>query len=286
MTVTIRATTPADSDACGRIMYDAFAGIAGSHGFPADFRGLEAATGLAQALIANPATYGIVAEVDGRVVGSNFLSEGDTIRGVGPITVDPKTQGSGVGRKLMQAVLERANGAAGVRLLQDGFNMGSIALYASLGFEVREPLVVMSGSPSEAQPAHTVVRPMTEADIPACDRLCEQVHGINRHSELVGAIQAFSPKVAVRDDRITAYMTAPTVWLANHGVAESEADMHALLLGAAADEATIAFLLPTRQASLFRWCLAQGMRAVKPMTLMSIGDYRVPEGAYMPSVFY
>ena len=49
----------------------------------------------------------MVAEIDGRIVGSNFLDERSPIRGVGPITVAPEGQNSGVGRKLMQAVLER-----------------------------------------------------------------------------------------------------------------------------------------------------------------------------------
>ena len=60
-------------------------------------------------------------------------------------------QGGGVGRRLMEAVLERANGAAGIRLLQDAFNMRSLALYASLGFEVREPVLVMTGRPTASR---------------------------------------------------------------------------------------------------------------------------------------
>ncbi len=67
---------------------------------------------------------------------------------------------------------------------------------------------------------------------------------------------------------------------------EAEADIRALILGAAAGGKALSFLLPTRQAALFRWCLERGLRAVKPMTLMTIGHYREPEGAYMPSVFY
>jgi len=47
----------------------------------------------------------VVAEVDGRVVGSNFLYEGDPIAGVGPISVDPEYQ-RGVGRRLMEAVIQ------------------------------------------------------------------------------------------------------------------------------------------------------------------------------------
>jgi predicted N-acetyltransferase YhbS len=142
MAVNIRVARSSDAEACGRIIYQAFKGIADRHGFPPDFPTVEAATRLSQSLIAQPSTFGVVAEESGRVVGSNFLMEGDVIRGVGPITVDPSLQDSGIGRLLMAAVIERGSGGAGIRLLQDAFNMRSLALYASLGFEVREPVVV------------------------------------------------------------------------------------------------------------------------------------------------
>ena len=44
-----------------------------------------------------PSVWGVVAEVEGRVVGSNFLDERSPIRGVGPITVDPRGQNAGSG---------------------------------------------------------------------------------------------------------------------------------------------------------------------------------------------
>jgi hypothetical protein len=70
-------------------------------------------------------------------------------------------------------------------------------------------------------------------------------------------------------------------------VADSEADMRALLLGAAAlNPEPLAFLLPVRQADLFRWCLAEGLRVVKPMTLMTTGEYRQPSGSYFVPVLY
>jgi len=49
-----------------------------------------------------------VAELDGRIVGSNCLDERSAIAGLGPLTVDPSIQNRGVGRKLMEAVLVRA----------------------------------------------------------------------------------------------------------------------------------------------------------------------------------
>ena len=107
-------------------------------------------------------------------------------------------------------------------------------------------------------------------------------------AELRDALGTFTPFAVEREGRITGYLTAPTFWLANHGVAETEGDMRALIAGAAAAASPepVSFLLPVRQASLFRWCLSEGMRVVKPMTLMAMGEYREPRGVWFPSVFY
>ena len=283
----IRPATPADAEACGRIIFKAFRGIADRHGLPWDFPSAEAGTQLATTFIEAPSIYGVVAELDGRVVGSNFMAEGDPIRGIGPITVDPAVQGSGVGRRLMEAALARAGDAMGVRLVQDAFNTRSISLYASLGFDVREPLLLMRGTPHSGPSPGFVVRAMTVGDVSACTDLCTAVHGIARSNELHEALQVFTPFVVERGGRITGYLSAATFWLMNHGVAETELDMRALLTGAGAmSPEPLSLLLPMRQANLFRWVLHQGMRVVKPMNLMTIGTYQEPKGCYFPSVLY
>lgn len=287
MNIEIRPLQLADAEACGRIMFEAFREIADRHGFPWDFPSREVATNLATTFIDHPSIFGVVAEVEGRVVGSNFMSEGDPIRGVGPITVDPSVQGGGVGRALMRAVLDRARDAVGVRLVQDAFNTRSISLYASLGFEVKEPLLLMQGTPRSRPTPEFTVRPMTREDVGACAGLCQAVHGIERTSELRDALELFTPFVVERDGRITGYLSAAILWLMNHGVAETEGDMRALMAGAGTmSSGPISFLLPTRQASLFRWCLGDGMRAIKPMTLMAMGQYQEPRGSHFPSVLY
>lgn len=287
MTVTIRAATPSDAEACGRIMYEAFKEIAERHAFPPDFPNVESAIQLARSFTAHPMIDGFVAEEDGRVVGSNFLVGGDPIRGVGPITVDPRWQGGGIGRRLMTAVLERGKDAVGIRLLQAAYNMRSMSLYTSLGFEVREPVLLMTGRPASKPAPGVAVRRLAERDLDACNALCVRTHGFARGNELADAARFLTPMVAERDGRVTGYLTAPTFWIANHGVAESEDDMKALILGAAAAAPEpLSFLLPTRQSSLFRWCLGEGLRSTMPMTLMTIRTYRTPAGSYMPSVLY
>jgi hypothetical protein len=73
----------------------------------------------------------------------------------------------------------------------------------------------------------------------------------------------------------------------NHGVAETEQDMRALLAGAGAmSPEPLSLLLPTRQANLSRWCLHHGMRALQPMNLMTLGTHQEPRGCYFPSVLY
>jgi predicted N-acetyltransferase YhbS len=286
-TVTLRQATADDAPACGRIIYEAFRSIAERHGFEPDFPAAETAVQMAGMQTAHPAIFGIVAELEGRIVGSNFLDERDPIRGVGPITVDPRLQQQGVGRKLMEAVLERGRGAAGIRLLQDAHNMTSLSLYASLGFEVREPVVLMRGRPGDRPPAGIEIRRMQVQDFEACGALCKRVHGFERVNELRDAVKWLAPFVAACQGRITAYASSVTFWVANHGVAETEDDMRALLLGAAALQPEPLWLLvPTRQASFFRWCLGQGLRSGKSMTLMTMGAYQPPQGCYFPSVVY
>jgi predicted N-acetyltransferase YhbS len=287
MTLTIRPAITADVQTCGRIIYQAFKEIAEHHRFPPDFPTVQDGIQLATSFIDHPSIFGVVAEQDGQVVGSNFLDERDPIRGLGPITVDPHVQQRGIGRRLMETVLERGQGAAGIRLLQDSFNVSSVSLYASLGFDVKEPILLMRGKPKSGPPSGVEVRPLRSEDLSSCAALCKKVHGHERINELRDALKNFSPQVALRGERVVAYASAPTFWPLNHGVAETEEEMKALLLGAGAVSAEpLSFLLPVRQANFFRWCLSEGLRVIKPMTLMVMGEYQEPDGCYFVSVLY
>jgi hypothetical protein len=187
----------------------------------------------------------------------------------------------------MEPVLDRAAGAVGVRLVQDSFNMVSISLYASFGFEVKESLLLMRGRPKSKPLPRVEVRPIKNTDVEECSALCKRVHGLERLNELLDALESSSPIVALREGHITAYVLAPTMWSRSHAVAETEEDMKTLLLGAAAmSSEPLSFLLPVRRATLFRWCLSEDFRAVKPMTLMTMGMYQDPDGCYFPSVLY
>ena len=106
--VKIRPGLPSDIEPCARILFNAFGAIAAHHNFPPDIPSIEVSTELMTMLLTHPHFFSVVAELNGKIVGSNFLDERSAIAGVGPITVDPSVQNRGLGRRLMEAVLDRA----------------------------------------------------------------------------------------------------------------------------------------------------------------------------------
>jgi GNAT superfamily N-acetyltransferase len=279
----IRRATAADVVACGKICFDAFTQINERHRFPPELPTLEIACGVLGMMFSHPHFHCIVAERHGRIVGSNCLDERAVIAGLGPITVAPGEQDGRIGRALMLALLERARERrfAGIRLVQSTFHNRSLALYAKLGFDAREPMSVMQGRPIGRVPEGTDVRDAVEDDVQSCARLCMEAHGYERSSELRDGISQGSARVVERGGRVTGYTTA--LAYGGHSVGESNEDLQALIGAAEAFEGP-GFIVPTRNASLFRWCLVNGLRVVQPMTLMSIGLYNDPASAYLPSV--
>lgn len=285
MQIQIRRARPEDSAELGRICYEAFKTISEAHNFPPDLPTPETAAGIISMLSSHPGFYGIAAEVDGRLIGSNFLDERSPIGGIGPITIDPAFQDRRAGRQLMVSVLERTREKklAGVRLVQTAFHNRSLSLYAKLGFQVREPLSCLQGPPIRKSIAGCNVRAATEADIPACNRLCFAVHGHDRAGELDDALKQGSAQVVERGGQITGYATV--VGFFGHAVGATNDDLKALI-GAAEEIHGPGFLLPTRNAELLAWCLEHGLRITQPMTLMTVGLYNEPAGAYLPSILY
>ena len=127
-------------------------------------------------------------------------------------------------------------------------------------------------------------RPARGSDAEDCNRLCRKpVHGHERAGELEEAIQAGTALVAEREGRITGYATALAFF--GHSVAETNSDLQALIAAADAFGGP-GILVPTRNAGLFRWCLENGLRVVEPMTLMTMGFYSEPAGAFLPSISF
>jgi GNAT superfamily N-acetyltransferase len=281
----LRPGRAADAEVLGRICYQAFADVATEHGFPPVIPDPETATDVMTELISHPGSYSIVAERAGRIVGSNFLDERSSISGVGPITVDPAVQSAGIGRLLMQDILDHAaeRGFAGVRLLQFAYNTRSLGLYSKMGFQVRDMVACMQGPAISAQIPGYQVRAATEADLEACNRVCLEVHGHHRGGELLDAITHGGAVVVEHGGRITGYATS--IGFLGHAVGETTEAIKALIGAAQAFEGP-GILVPVRNSALFQWCLQNRLRVEYVLTLMSIGLYNEPAGAFLPSILF
>jgi predicted N-acetyltransferase YhbS len=282
--VLIRPATPADAEACARVMFAAFESLATRHAFPIEAQSPEFTRMQMESMLATDGIWALVAEQDDVVVGSAFQDERSEIVGIGPVSVDPGAQG-GVGRALMGSLLHRCSsrGARGVRLVQTAYNYRSLSLYAKLGFAVREPLSVFQGDMTSVGPTNGDVRAATPQDLDRCDDLCRRVHGHDRHGELRDWIGAGMARVVEREGRITGYTTG--CGYLSHAVGESDDDIIALL-AAAESIVGLGFLVPSRNAVLMAWCLGSGLRLVQQSTLMSIGFYADPLGSWLPSIGY
>lgn len=263
-------------------MLEAFSEINKQHNFPPEFSDLADWKHMFEVL--SFVGYCVVAEMDGRIVGSNFIDERMQVGSVGPISVSPDVQGNGVGRMLMQAVIDRPRQQklAEIRLLQASFNFRSLSLYTKLGFEVQQPVVVMAGIPLKRRSLPGCkIRTASIADLAAGNAVCHKVYGFDRSLHLQSAIERGDAFAVERDGRLTGYATGFGYF--SHAVAESNLDMQALLCAANKFDGP-GVLIPTRNSELFRWCLESGMRVILPYTYMSRGPYTPPQGAFIPSI--
>jgi hypothetical protein len=117
----------------------------------------------------------------------------------------------------------------------------------------------------------------------ACNELSLRVHGFDRGAELAQAIQQGTARVVERGGSITGYTTF--LGFFGHTTCETNLDMRALIVSVES-LAGPGILVPSRNAALLRWCLANGLRVVQPMTLMSVGLYNEPSGVWLPSILF
>lgn len=284
-TVTVRRFKAGDIDECAVIGFEAHSAISRRHGFPSEQPSIEFSSRVLKMKVGDQHASGFVAEQEGRAVGSVFLNgfPGAGIAAVGPLTVAPGAA-AGVGRRLLERALQEASaqGTASVRLVQSPAHFGSLALYAKLGFDVREPLVLVSDVPVGGTSAART-RPATAAEIPSCLELSQALAGVAREYELEQAIAQNVATVVAEGGAISGYSTG--IGLRGHSVARSNTDMQALIAGTPRLPGP-GFFVPIRNTDLLRWLLQCGAKMQWPAHLMSVGSYTEPRGAYLPSIAF
>jgi predicted N-acetyltransferase YhbS len=288
MGLTIRSIEKADAEICGKIGFQAHKVISSVHGYPSEQPTNEFAVEMIKTMLANPYSWGSLAEQEGRILGSIFVHifPPSPVAAIGPLTVDPSAEG-GVGRALMEAALmeARKRDYDQVRLVQSPSHLRSFALYTKCGFALREPLFLMQGSPSPTTIQKKYdVRVAELRDISACNQICISIHGFSRELELRHAIDQRVASVAIDStDTISGY--AAGIGFLGHAVAKTNEVLKALIANSSAILGH-GFFVPGRNSDIVRWLLDTGFRIVWPANLMTAGKYQDPLGPFLPSIAY
>jgi len=171
MSTLIRDMVRPDIDRVGEILYDAFTGGAAKYGYPPVMQTLQEAKAWAWAMCHYASSEGIVAEVDGRVVGVVFLNKRGDCGGGGPMAIDPDFQGKTIAPQLMPVFLEKARSLSSIRVVQEAFNPTSFSFQYAYDFMPVADLLdlVLNGKTRKIMELHSNVNELTAQGL---DELC------------------------------------------------------------------------------------------------------------------
>jgi GNAT superfamily N-acetyltransferase len=291
MSLVIRPIEYNDAESCGKIGYQAHKTISSAHGYPSEQPSEEFGIGLIKRLLDNPDSWGVLAERQGKILGSIFLHKfpPSPVAVIGPLTVHPSSEGGGVGKMLMDAALTQARkqNHDQIRLVQSPSHIRSFVLYTKSGFILREPLFLMQGQPliksdnnTNSASVHLV---RTDNDISACNELCKAVHGFSREMELRHAKDQGVAAMIEQDGIVIGY--AAGIGLFGHAVAKSNEELKALITNAS-EILGSGFFAPARNYEIINWLLENGFQIGWPANIMTIGFYREPLMPFLPSLAY
>jgi GNAT superfamily N-acetyltransferase len=289
MSLMIRPIEQNDVEICGKIGYEAHKTISFAHGYPSEQPSEEFGIGLIRRLLGNPNSWGVLAERQGKTLGSIFLHKfpPSPVAVIGPLTVHPSAEG-GVGRMLMDAALTQARkqNHDQIRLVQSPSHIRSFVLYTKSGFTLREPLFLMQGQPLKGgnnTSSANVRLVRDDNDISVCNEHCKSVYGFSREMELRQAKDQGVATMIERDGVITGY--AAGIGIFGHAVAKSNEDLKALIANACAILGP-GFFAPARNHEVINWLLENGFQIGWPANLMTIGPYQEPLTPFLPSLAY
>ncbi len=302
--VVVRRLTEADIDQSGDILFEAFNQVFARHGYPPPVHDADAGRALARAYFEYEAGGCFVAVLGHRVIGSAFLHRRADRAGIGPVTVDPEHQGRGVGRKLMERLIEEASGCASIRLYQDAFNRESFALYVRMGFEVKGLMAILRAEPPRfADPGAgggrfglgepdggRGLREILHDDLDAVRDCDLKLTGFDRPNDLDFLWLRGPSRVIENNGRITGYavsfMAGDTLFV---GPAAAPDAASLLELTAAvcaeANPKIVTIRAPAEPGTILSGLLDAGFVVRSLGAYMVLGDYEPARGAFLASLF-
>jgi predicted N-acetyltransferase YhbS len=288
--VTVRPLAAADVDAVAEVDFAAFQDVALRHGQTPLVAAVRDSRFYVRRLLDADPLGGFVAEDRGTIVGHAWVHARGPIATVGPIAVEPRVQGRGVGRALLERCLEAAGPRVSqVRLVQESFNVRSLGFYLAAGFRIAAPVVELELAPATVvaatePPAGTSLRAATVEDVQRIATRDARAFGTQRTVDVERRLRAGRGLVAEREKRLVGYA------LGGHGALGSSAaddpDVGLALLTTLATDAALrttvlrAMVLGTDRL-LVDGLLAAGFRLFRACHYMTRGGGTAPPAGYV-----
>lgn len=291
MAFEIRRMIRGDIAEVGRIGVEAFNDLMARHNRPPLYPDPQVGPLAATAYLTTDPEGSFVALDGKRVVGSIFCRRrGDTVS-VGPATVAPGDQGRGIGRSLLQKVIDLEPGARSMRIMQDSLNLSSFELLVRLGYSLGEE-VAMLALPAgfrDDRESDPDVRAATHDDLAAVLAMDQELVGSDRRKDFEFLRRFGKVLVLHHGGRLRGYiarMPTPGRTMLGPGGGEDSAALLRLVFHAVAETlGELSLLLPARSGETVGPLLDAGFHLVGLTNLMFRGEWRPPGGAWAWSLF-
>jgi GNAT superfamily N-acetyltransferase len=290
---TIRPLEERDADRAGDVNFVAFHDVALRHGQPPVVTGPADARSYVRHLLTFDPLGGSVAELDGEIVGMAWLHVRGPVATIGPVAVEPRVQGQGIGRRLVERCIERAGPRVPqVRLVHESYNAASLGLYLRLGFRVVAPLVELelAGGIRVAAvgPSGANLRAATDADRTRLVERDSRAFGAPRPQSVELYLRRGRAQLAERGTVLAGYAFGIGLGAVGYlGSASAEdGDVLLELLAALAtdlhgDRTTLRTLVPATDRRLVDGLLGIGFRVFRACHYMVRGGGTAPPPNYV-----
>jgi GNAT superfamily N-acetyltransferase len=236
---------------------------------------------------------GLVAELDGGIVGMAWLHQRRPVATIGPVAVDPRAQGRGIGRLLLERCIEAAGPRIPqVRLVHESFNARSLGLYLRTGFRVVSPLVELELAPGAAVlgvgPSGARVRAAGATDRPRLVERDARAFGAPRPQSIDLYLRSGRALVAERGSALAGYAfgigLGPVAYLGS--ASADDADVLLELLATLAlelrgEHTALRTLIPANDRRLVEGLLGVGFRVFRACHYMVRGGGTAPPSNYV-----
>jgi GNAT superfamily N-acetyltransferase len=292
-TATVRALEERDADRAGDVNFVAFYDVALRHGQSPVVTTPGDARGYVRHLLAFDPLGGLVAELDGAIVGMAWIHQRRPVATIGPVAVEPRVQGRGIGRLLVERCIEAAGPRIPqVRLVQESFNPTSLALYLRTGFRVVAPLIELELPPGARTigvgPSGARVRAAVTADRARLVERDARAFGAPRPQSVDLYLRSGRSVVAERGTTLAGYAfgigLGPVAYLGS--ASADDADVLLELLATLAQElrgerTALRALVPSNDRRLVEGLLGVGFRVFRACHYMVRGGGTAPPSNYV-----